>query len=145
MSDNDTPTSPWHGDDLLPNYANPWSADNANINYGAAQPTSGGTGHYEIDPDALNDIINQWQQLAHELQKDLDSIESIRQAGPPANDTVASAPQAKAIAQFGQRMHDRNTTMLNYTNNYIAGLKRAQAQYQQQESETQSNLNQQAR
>lgn len=112
---------------------------------GSAPAPARGGGHYAIDPNELDGLITQWQDLVHKLENDSVHIERIANAGPPANDTEASAPQAKAIASFGERMHDRNQKMLQYAQEYVDALKKTQQAYQHQEHNTQTTLNQQAR
>lgn len=111
---------------------------------GSAPAPPRGGGHYAIDPNELNGLITQWQSLVDDLQDDQKHIQQIQRAGPAAHDTEASAPQAEAIASFGNRMHDRNQNMLQYANNYLEALKKTQETYQYQEHSSQDNLNKQA-
>jgi hypothetical protein len=110
----------------------------------AKVPDGGYTGHYEIDPDALDGTIKVWQDVLDGLREDERDIDFIRKVTPPAPDKHASVAQAKALADFGQRMYDRNNDMKKYAERYLKALKQTKQQYAAHERHAHESFRRQA-
>lgn len=110
----------------------------------AQVPSGGYGGHYEIDPDELDGIIKEWQDIVSGLKKDEADIQFIRQVLPPAPDKPASKAQAHALSKFGERMHHRNEEMSRYASMYLQNLEETRKQYQAQEQYGRDAMHRQA-
>jgi hypothetical protein len=102
-----------------------------------AAPPVGAGGGYRFSPEEIELQLRKCDELIHGLrQEELPQAERIAGARPPAPDTVASVPQAEAVAERGRRLAQRIKNQIAFLENWQAQLRAVRQTYLDQEGNT---------
>jgi hypothetical protein len=84
---------------------------------------SGGTsaGGFEFDPDKIDDVIRQWQDLQTELQQDENDARAMASVKAPGKE-FASADFEKSANPSGKAFLEQNGRMQDYVKKYLDAL-----------------------
>ncbi|QRP51313.1 hypothetical protein I6J71_44930 [Amycolatopsis sp. FDAARGOS 1241] len=100
----------------------------------------GSGGGYKFSEDEIDGVIKQWQDLADNLNTDLDNARTIAYVKPPADEFASSDfvkgganPSGQTLLEQHQRMHD-------YVNNFVTALKAAKNKITVTEQQARDNL-----
>ncbi|OLT43204.1 hypothetical protein BJF85_02815 [Saccharomonospora sp. CUA-673] len=85
---------------------------------------SGNGGGYRFDPEEIDNVIRQWEQLRDDLEKDLIQVEKVANVDKPAEEP-ASTMFVGSAGQSGQALLEQTNAMINHCNEYIKALKNA--------------------
>jgi hypothetical protein len=94
-------------------------------------------GRYEFNPAQVEDQLRQCDDLVNGLrEEDMWHAHAIANTTPPAPDTVASGPQAAAVAALGERLAQRINNQIAFVENWQDQLRATRQSYLDQEGNT---------
>jgi len=101
----------------------------------------GAGGGYEFDPEKIDDVIRQWQDLKVDLEHDRNDAKVMATVKAPGKE-FASGDFAKSANPSGKAFLEQNARMQDYVKKYIDALLDAKKKIQTKEADVQADINQ---
>jgi hypothetical protein len=105
-----------------------------------AAGAGGPGGGYEFDPEKIDDVIRQWQDLQSDLKADEMDARMMASVKAPGKE-FASGDFAKSANPSGKAFLEQNARMQDYVKKYVDALLDAKKKIQTKEADVQSDIN----
>jgi hypothetical protein len=114
---------------------------NRSISMTSPATGSGGAagGGYQFDPDKIDDVIRQWQDLQTNLMEDENDARLMTVVKAPGKE-FASGDFAKSANPSGKAFFEQNKLMQDYVKKYIDALLEAKKKIVTKESDVQADI-----
>jgi hypothetical protein len=122
----------------------PDGGSNGNISMAAPSAGPGGAGGgggYEFDPEKIDDVIRQWQDLQTDLKADEMDARMMASVKAPGKE-FASGDFAKSANPSGKAFLEQNARMQDYVKKYVDALLDAKKKIQTKEADVRADINQ---
>jgi hypothetical protein len=96
-------------------------------------------GGYEFDPEKIDDVIRQWQDLQTDLRSDESDARAMASVKAPGKE-FASGDFAKSANPSGKAFLEQNARMQDYVKKYIDALLDAKKKIQTKEADVQADI-----
>lgn len=93
---------------------------------------------YKFSPQQIEEQIKTCDDLINDIGNDVPEIIKMVNAGPPAPDTVASVPQAKAVSEAGKNLLERNRRQIAFLQDWKQKLEASKQAVMEQEHVTEA-------
>jgi hypothetical protein len=98
-------------------------------------------GGYEFDPEKIDDVIRQWEDLQRDLKADEMDARMMASVTAPGKE-FASGDFAKSANPSGKAFFEQNARMQDYVKKYVDALLDAKKKIQTKEADVRADINQ---
>jgi len=116
-------------------------ADGGSVNMSSPMTASGAPagGGFEFDPEKIDDVIRQWQDLQTDLQHDENDATLMASVKAPGKE-FASGDFEKSANPSGKAFLEQNAKMQDYVKKYIESLQEAKKKITTKEADNQADI-----
>jgi hypothetical protein len=116
-------------------------ADGGSVNMSSPMTASGAAagGGFEFDPEKIDDVIRQWQDLQTDLQHDENDATLMASVKAPGKE-FASGDFEKSANPSGKAFLEQNAKMQDYVKKYIESLQEAKKKITTKEADNQADI-----
>lgn len=116
-------------------------ADGGSVNMSSPATASGGAagGGFEFDPEKIDDVIRQWQDLQADLKHDENDATAMASVKAPGKE-FASGDFEKSANPSGKAFLEQNARMQDYVKKYIDALQDAKKKITTKEADNQADI-----
>jgi hypothetical protein len=95
--------------------------------------SGGAPGGYKFEPDQVDAVLKQWQDLYEELQKDISHARKVAHVTAPGQEFASRLFVESGAQASGDTLLDQHERMKSYVLNYIHALQEASGKLQRGE------------